>query len=179
MTRDQLEHAIRAACSVADDTEVFIFGSQAILGSIPDAPEALRTSIEVDIQPKNRPENSELIDGSLGELSQFHRTHGFYVHGVTMEGVTLPPGWQDRTVQVSNQHGTLGKCGYCLEVHDIAASKLAAKREKDKAFVTTLIVEGIVKFDILFQRIEALPLHSEEKRSLLDWVRVTSEELDL
>jgi hypothetical protein len=31
MTRDQLEHAIRAACDVSNDTEVLIFGSQAIL----------------------------------------------------------------------------------------------------------------------------------------------------
>lgn len=33
MTRDQLEHAIRAACDVADDCELFVFGSQAILGA--------------------------------------------------------------------------------------------------------------------------------------------------
>jgi len=32
MTRDQLEHAIRAACDVAGDTELLIFDSQAILG---------------------------------------------------------------------------------------------------------------------------------------------------
>lgn len=32
MTRDQLEHAIRAACAVANDTELIVFGSQAILG---------------------------------------------------------------------------------------------------------------------------------------------------
>lgn len=42
MTRDQLEHAIRAACDVAEDTEVYVFGSQAILGQFPEAPEALR-----------------------------------------------------------------------------------------------------------------------------------------
>jgi len=31
MRFDQLEHAIRAACDVAEDTELLIFGSQAIL----------------------------------------------------------------------------------------------------------------------------------------------------
>ncbi len=56
MTRDQLEHAIRAACDVSKDTELWIFGSQAILGEFPNAPESLRASIEVDVQPKNRPE---------------------------------------------------------------------------------------------------------------------------
>jgi hypothetical protein len=32
MTRDQLEHAIRAACEVSDDNELWIFGFQAVLG---------------------------------------------------------------------------------------------------------------------------------------------------
>ena len=59
MNRNQLEHAIRAACDVAGDTELFVFGSQAILGGFPDAPEILRRSIEVDVQPKNFLENTE------------------------------------------------------------------------------------------------------------------------
>jgi hypothetical protein len=37
MTYEQLEHAIRAACDVAGDTELLVFGSQAILGSYPKA----------------------------------------------------------------------------------------------------------------------------------------------
>jgi hypothetical protein len=72
VTRNQLEHAIRAACDVSNDTELWIFGSQALLGQFPDAPESLRASIEVDVQPKNRPEAVDVIDGSLGELSMFH-----------------------------------------------------------------------------------------------------------
>lgn len=51
MRYDQLEHAIRAACDVAGDSELLIFGSQSILASFPEAPEALRASIEVDVQP--------------------------------------------------------------------------------------------------------------------------------
>ena len=70
MTREQLEHAIRAACDVAKDTELIIFGSQAILGEHPDAPPDLRASVEVDIQPRNRPEAVDIIDGNLGELSK-------------------------------------------------------------------------------------------------------------
>lgn len=61
MTQDQLEHAIRAACDVSEDTELWIIGSQAILGGFPDAPERLRASIEVDVQPKNRPERTEFV----------------------------------------------------------------------------------------------------------------------
>ena len=37
MTRGQLEHAIRAACDVAGETVVIVFGSQSILGQHPNA----------------------------------------------------------------------------------------------------------------------------------------------
>ncbi len=85
MTRDQLEHAIRAACDVSGDTEILVFGSQSILGSFPEAPESLRASVEVDVQAKNSPEHTDMIDGALGELSLFHSTHGFYVHGLSID----------------------------------------------------------------------------------------------
>ena len=111
MTRDQLEHAIRAACDVSKDTELWIFGSQAILGEYPNAPESLRASIEVDVQPKNRPESVDDVDGALGELSMFHQTHGFYVHGIPIESAKLPDGWEQRTVPVSDPISTHGKTG--------------------------------------------------------------------
>ena len=103
MTREQLEHAIRAACDVSEDSELWVFGSQAILGEFPNAPESLRASIEVDVQPKNRPDATDAIDGALGELSQFHQTHGFYVHGVPIESVVLPRGWEHRAKPVRDR----------------------------------------------------------------------------
>jgi hypothetical protein len=69
VTRSELEHAIRAACDVADDTEVYVLGSQAILGQFPNAPETLRQSAEADVVPKHRPERANEIDAMLGELS--------------------------------------------------------------------------------------------------------------
>ena len=36
MRRDQLEHAIRAACQVTGQLEVIVVGSQAILGTYPE-----------------------------------------------------------------------------------------------------------------------------------------------
>jgi hypothetical protein len=102
VTRDQLEHAIRAACDVAADTEVIVFGSQAILAQWPDAPAVLRVSIEADIVPKNHPDRVDQIDGVLGELSAFHQLHGFYGHGVPLETVKLPTGWERRAVRIRN-----------------------------------------------------------------------------
>ena len=107
MTRGQLEHAIRAACEVSEDSEIWIFGSQAILGEFPNASQELRTSIEMDVQPKNRPDKIDAIDGALGELSLFHQTHGFYVHGLPIEeAATLPQGWEHRATPVFDEIST-------------------------------------------------------------------------
>ena len=38
MTRDELEHAIRAAADVAKQDTLIVIGSQAVLGQFPDAP---------------------------------------------------------------------------------------------------------------------------------------------
>jgi hypothetical protein len=142
MTREQLEHAIRAACEVAKDSELWIFGSQAILGEFPDAPKELRTSIEVDVQPKNRIDKVDEIDGALGELSLFHQTHGFYVHGLPIEeAATLPRSWKQRVTEVFDEIATNGKTGWCVEAHDLAASKLVAYRQKDRNFVRLLLID--------------------------------------
>ena len=177
MRRDQLEHAIRAACDVSGDTELLVFGSQAILGSHPLAPESLRASIEVDTQPKNFPESTDLIDGALGELSLFHQTHGFYVHGVLIEAAVLPEGWDQRTVAVCDLQGTRGNTGYCLEAHDLAASKLVAGREKDRVFVATLLLEGLIDGEILLERVAGLPVEPERGDSISRWVRATMEDV--
>jgi hypothetical protein len=177
MRYDQLEHAIRAACDVADDTELLIFGSQSILGSFPEAPESLRASIEVDIQPLNRPEMADYIDGALGQESQFHQTHGFYVHGISIEAATLPEGWGDRTIAVSHIKRTRGHTGYCLEAHDLAASKLVAYREKDRVFVTVLLSEGLIDGHTLLNRIGYLPVSDGVRNRLIRWVKITIADL--
>ena len=154
-----------------------MFGSQAILGEYPDAPEGLRASIEVDMQPKNRPEAVDEIDGSLGELSQFHSEFGFYVHGILIDAVTLADGWQERTVPVSDPHGTRGNTGYCLEVHDLAASKLVAFRDKDREFVRVLLGGKLIDPGLLLTRIRALPVSEELGSRLETWLRVTLEDV--
>ena len=79
MKRSQLEHLIRAAGSIADDDAIVVIGSQAILGAVPSPPAELVQSIEADLYPLKHPERSDMIDGAMGEGSQFHDTHGYVV----------------------------------------------------------------------------------------------------
>jgi len=177
MTRAQLEHAIRAACEVSGDTEVWVFGSQAILGEHPDAPKSVCASIEVDIQPKNHPDKVDVVDGALGELSPFNQSFGFYVHGVSLAAAALPPGWQSRVIPVSDKIGTRGKTGWCVEAHDLAASKLAAYREKDRDFVRILLQEGLIQGAVLIERTASLQIDGQHRARLMHWIDITLEEL--
>jgi hypothetical protein len=178
VTREELEHAIRAACDVADDDAVYVFGSQAILGQFPDAPAALRMSAEVDVSPRSHPERVDDVDGALGELSAFHDAFGFYVHGVAIETAILPSGWQQRVVIVQNSN-TRQKAGLCIEGHDLAASKLAAFREKDRDFVRNLLRERMVTSPQLLDRLRRLPLDAKRVDRLVKWVETTERDLRL
>jgi len=138
MKRAELEHILRASKSITGETEFIIVGSQSILGAYPDAPRELRQSMEVDLYPKHRPELAIMIEGSLGELSVFEATFGYRADGVAPETAVLPAGWQERLLRVQSEN-TQGAIGWCLEPHDLAFSKLAARREKDLKFVAGLI----------------------------------------
>lgn len=171
MTREELEHAIRAACDVSHEDELIIIGSQAILGQFPDAPDALRQSAEVDVVPASA-DAAERIDGALGELSLFHQTHGFYVHGITLEAAKLPQGWQSRVVPVRPDR-LRAWVGNCLQGYDLAASKLTAFREKDRAFVRTLLAERMLDADELIVRVRTLPIQTDEIARLVLWAEQT------
>ncbi|MFW6050902.1 MAG: DUF6036 family nucleotidyltransferase [Myxococcota bacterium] len=160
MRREQLEHIIRAAADIADDTDIVIIGSQAILGEHPDAPDELLVSNEADVYPRNRPERADLIDGTIGELSPFHDTYGYYAQGVAETTAILPGGWKERLVPVCNDN-TRGATGWCLETHDLVVSKLIPWRDKDQRFVRAAIRHGLVDPRTLRDRLDGTEVSPE------------------
>src|SRR5260370_1173162 len=91
MTREEFEHVVKAAAAIAKD-ELVVVGSQSVLAQFPDAPPSLLRSHEVDVYPKSNPDQSERIDGAIGDGSMFHSTYGYYAHGVGPETITAPAG---------------------------------------------------------------------------------------
>ena len=152
MNRAQLEHVIRASAMLAEDDEIIVIGSQSVLGQFPDAPAEILVSVEADVFPKNRPERSDLIDGSIGEGSPFHETFGYYAQGVGENTAILPSGWKDRLVPVRSE-ATRGATGWCLEVHDLVVAKLVAGREKDLDFAGAAARHALVRQDTLRARL--------------------------
>lgn len=164
MKRADLEHIIRAAADIANDDEIVIVGSQAILGRFPDAPADLLVSEEADVHPKNHPERWELIDGSIGELSPFHETFGYYAQGIEPGTAILPAGWESRLVVVSNAN-TRGARGLCLEPHDLVVSKAIAGRDKDVRFLQSAIAHGLVDPAVLLERLAATVVDEARRRA--------------
>jgi hypothetical protein len=167
MNRLQLEHVIRAAATISEDREVVVIGSQAILGRYPDAPEELCLSADADLYPRNHPDRADLIDGSIGELSPFHETYGYYAQGVGPRTAILPAGWEQRLVRIETEAGA----GLCLEPHDLVISKYADAREKDRDYVRAALRHGLVSEDTLLERLGQTTLDVEERDRLRKAIR--------
>lgn len=173
MNAEQLRHILRAAAAVTGETVFVVIGSQAILGSHPDAPRSLRKSVEGDTYPRNHPEKAIEVDGAIGELSPFHQQFGYYAHGVAPETATLPSGWEQRLVEF-HVNDPVGTIGLCLEKHDLTFSKLAAGREKDIEFIRELLNYRLINRGKLLRLIESE--ENDELRKLLirSWTIVIS-----
>ncbi len=160
MKRNEIEHLIRAAGAITESDEIIVIGSQSILGTYPQAPDALLRSREADLIPIKYPERADLIDGVIGELSPFDETFGYYADGVDKTTAILPDGWETRLVKIANDN-TNNIVGLCLEPHDLMVSKLYAGREKDIDFVSAAIDADLVDIDLIRSRI--MRVSSEEK----------------
>ncbi len=146
-------------------------GSQAILALDQELPESLLVSVEVDLYPKASPELADLIDATIGELSPFHQTFGYYAHGVGPATAILACGWESRLLEVCNEN-TRGVKGWCLHPLDLAYSKLAAGRPKDLDFVQTLLQAGIIESEELTSLVRGSSTKEEVFRMLESRLRI-------
>lgn len=170
MKFQDLCHLIRAATAISSETEFVVIGSQSILGSWPDAPAELLVSEEIDAWPRLRPDLADLLDGTIGELSPFHETFGYYLQGVGPETAVLAPGWQDRLVRVTHPNMG-GGTAFCLDPVDLLAAKCAAGREKDLAFVQVALRSGRLKAAEVESRIGELATSSEIRQAAWSLLR--------
>ena len=92
MRLEQFEHLLAAAAEVTGQDEFVVVGSQAILGTFDEPLDSMLQSMEADIYPKRAPDAADLIDGNLGDGSQFHAAFDYYAHGVGPETAKAPVG---------------------------------------------------------------------------------------
>lgn len=171
MNRTQLEHVLRAAADVVGVIDLVVLGSQAILGSYENwqLPEEATRSTEADVAVDasvarvevgaDESALADLIDGALGEGSQFHAAFGYYAQGVETATAILTTGWRDRLVPVicdARDNTGVAAVGWCLETNDLWVAKAAAGRPKDFEFCRALAARGLVSREICLQRMTEL-----------------------
>lgn len=184
MNRSDLEHIIRAAGEIAKVQKVIILGSQAILAKFPKLSEPLSESyyseissmiqnrkillrsIEADIMIPDSEEKTEMVEGTIGELSLFHDTFGYYAQGVDLTTSKLPKDWESRLEEICNEN-TNGISGLCLEIHDLIISKLYAGRKKDIEFFKAAVNLGLLSRKTLVERLNKT-LMSDERKSIIE-----------
>lgn len=155
MKRKEFEHTIRAAGAILGVSEVLVIGSQAIHASIDFEVPVAQRSIEADISALEDKDGTkaDLIDGSIGELSVFQETFGYYAQGVTPKTAVLPTGWRARLVPYLTT-ATQGVTALCLEIHDLWISKAIAGRPKDVEFCRILAKDRLVEAQTLRARLK-------------------------
>ena len=176
MRREDLAHVLRAAARIADDGEILVVGSQAILASFAEdeLPEVAWRSVEADLaffDEAGGQRKADKVDGAIGELSQFHETYSYYAQGVDLTTAKLPNGWQERLVVFAPDDASPAHAR-CLDKHDLVIAKLVAMREKDQAFAIALLDAGLVDVGVLRQRaseLDCVPVAVQ--RRVQEWLR--------
>ena len=186
-TFDDLLRAVRAVAYEFGTDTVYVVGSQAVLASMPDAPESVRGSPEIDAFPANarawearqdaaatdgvKALASEHIDGLFGAGSQFHRTHGFYIDGVDDTTARLPDGWGERAVEVTTEVDGRVVTGVAPALEDLVVSKLARLDPKDRRLVEAVHAHRPLDLREVERRIGLAGLDPASARRAVDFVR--------
>lgn len=170
MTRDQLEHIIRACARITGEYEFVIVGSQSVLGAKPNPSVEFTASMEADIYPLNAPDKSHDIDVHIGEGSRFQDEFGYYAQGVDPSTAALPADWMSRVHRVQSE-ATEGHVGYCLDPIDLFLSKAWAARAKDRDFCMAMLRHAFVTVAQAVEMVAAMPLEAHEMTRLRATIR--------
>lgn len=180
MRKSDLFELIREISEISTEEKPIIVGSQAVHAVTEDLPEIVRKSIECDfLFTGGKAETRAEINKKLGVFSRFQLEHGFYADALGLATVVLPTDWQKRLQPLLNQKGET--IAYCVEIHDVAVSKLISGREKDfqflkdafwreiiavEEFLTRVhLVESMAQGAVLTDRLEKLEKYLSEQKA--------------
>lgn len=160
MTLSALQHLIRSAQALSENSQIIILGSSSLLATFPQLGEpdqVLSTTFDADLYVAPFENLTALmLEESLGEGHAFHRIHGYHADVMREEILqTFPHGWFDRKVPVP------GTTAHALEPHDLAAVKILVHRKKDLALVRCLWALGLLDATTIRARLDLLPVPIE------------------
>jgi Nucleotidyltransferase of unknown function (DUF6036) len=169
MKKQQVDHVLRAAGRITGEKQFLIIGSQALHGKYPDLPDDIVFSAEVDLIAGGHIDRTEWLN-AIGQDSQFHETFGYYADPVDETTAMLPEGWEGRLIRLPSGD-TDGVAGLCLDPHDLAIAKYAARREKDLVFTRELARRRLVTQRRLLNLLKETPVSDEVRRRIREDIR--------
>ena len=160
MTLSALQHLIRSAQALAEDTHLLVLGSASLLASFPDLGNhdaILSATYDADLLPQPFEElTAIMLDEALGEQRAYYRRYGYHADILRASIVdTLPQGWTERTVAIE------GTQAHALDPYDLAAVKMLVGRVKDLELVKHLVSSNRLQIDQIQERINLLPIPVE------------------
>jgi hypothetical protein len=171
VNREKGELGVLAAAEFTGQTTIYVVGSQAVYGSLPDLDLAI-VAASTDLDFFTLPHYEGLFfpaHATLGDDSEFHHEHDFYVEMVRPTLPRLPEGWELRAVRrvvgeidlKSERHAVTA---VYPELHDLAVSKLVVGRPQDIRFLEGLAERGYLQRDLLLERLSLAPRVKAEER---------------
>jgi hypothetical protein len=170
VTREGLDHLLRAAGDLTEHKRFVLVGSSAIFAWFDDVPDAMTMSREADLFASDVSDEeveriADLLE-NIGQLSPFDDTHGYYVDGVGAETAQLPSDWRMRA-KIYSSPATGGVVAVVPHPEDIAVSKLFAGREKDMDWLRAASGAGFIALDRVACRIDQLPELDDTRRAYM------------
>jgi len=154
MNRQQLIDLAQAVTASIPLQRFVIAGSQAFYGTCRSDPEIVLQSIEADVLLTGDDfMHRRAIEDAFGMTSRFLARTGVFAHAVGLGTITVPRGWEERLVPFGREEGLANV--WALEIHDLAATKLMAGRDKDFEFLRALLDHGLCDFATLMARFES------------------------
>jgi hypothetical protein len=137
MRKRSIDHILRAAAAVTNQQRFVLVGSAAVIARAKNVPLGMMFTPEIDIYAPEATDielASELIDGNIGQGSQFHQRFGDYGDGVSPATAKMPSDWMDRSIEYLGAECP-GVVAVVPEENDVALAKLAAWRDKDQSWL--------------------------------------------
>lgn len=152
MLKSQIFKLLEDIKELKIDEMPVIAGSQSLHAFTDHLPSIAKRSVECDfLFASGNTEYRDKVNKELGVLTEYQDKQGFYADAVGIATIVLPDGWESRLKPLEDGSGET--VALCIDIHDLAASKLIAGREKDLIFLENALASELIVIDLLFERI--------------------------
>ena len=151
MRKSDLFDLITSVKSIVPNEHLIIAGSQAAHAVTNYIPEIAKKSVECDfLFASGKAELRAKINKEMGVLTEYQDEHGYYADAVGLATIVLPSGWENRLRPLHD--GTETVVADCIDIYDVAVSKLVAGRDKDLEFLESAFASELILVSEFLER---------------------------